>query len=85
MSPPDDLQDIVIAAIRVQLALPYNAAVIPEQCLIEDFGADIIDLRDIVYAISLELGIRFKFNPAEVDTVASLIKFIKQEYADADS
>ena len=85
MSIPDDLQDIVIAAVRVQLALPYGAAVIPEQCLIEDFGADIIDLRDIVYAISVELGIPFRFNPAEVDTVASLIKFIKQEYADADS
>ena len=85
MNPPDDLQDIVIAAIRAQLALPTGAAVIPEQCLIEDFGADIIDLRDIVHSISMELGIPFRFKPAEVDTIASLIHFIKQEYADADS
>lgn len=56
MNIPDDLQDIVIAAVRVHLALPYDAVVLPESCLIEDFGADIIDLRDIVFSISEELG-----------------------------
>jgi len=85
MNIPDDLQDIIIAAVRVHLALPYDAVVLPESYLIEGFGADIIDLRDIVYSIGEELGVPFKFNPAEINSVQSIITFVKQEYADACS
>ena len=74
MNPPDDIQDIVIAAIRKVMALPESMPIIPQHDLADDFLAYELDVAEIMEEIEEEYNIDIMSPQFDIITVADLVQ-----------
>lgn len=79
MNPPDDIQDIVIAAIRKVMALPESLPIIPQHHLADDLMASESDMLEMLDDLELELDIVIE-TPLVLATVADVIETVKKSY-----
>lgn len=79
MNPPDEIQDIVIAAIRKVMALPESVPIIPQHDLADDLAVSITDALEILDEIEEELTHSIQTPPVLV-TVADIIQAVKDSY-----
>jgi len=80
MNPPDDIQDIVIAAIRKVMALPESMPIIPQHHLADDFLAYELDVAEIMEEIEEEYNIDIMSPQFDIITVADLVQAVKGSF-----
>jgi len=71
-----------VNAILVEQLGVYETDVIPEASLVEDLGADSLDMVEVVMAIEEEFNIEISDEDAEqVATVAAVVAYVRQATA----